>query len=384
MAATRILNSRFCEGWAGRTLPLGLAALISLQGCSLIFATPPPSAHSGTHKGSCTSSAALPVLDGVFAGIEVVRIGFAVDGPDQVDGAPFNRTVDILLGVALGTLFIASAAYGADVASDCKAYEREERRLKASREANPETQAYSPRTPTRDEDEADADEEPAHAPPSGGVGFEFGEPLEAVQQRCAARQGTWSADASGSSCSWTNGPSHVRVALDFCDGGVVDLKPRSLCHIGMSSTLANQDGLAWGKLFTSLTAELRRTFGKPARVRLRYPEECRNPALFYQCLLERKVVARHTWDWENGHTLSLTLGQGGQGTPAVEVNFATRSYLPPPINPAPVTPPSSADTSAATPAAGAPAVPSSSNLPVAPAAPKAPQQRFPDAKTPTR
>jgi len=384
MAATRSLNSRFWEGWTGRTLPLGLAALISLQGCSLIFASRPPSTHSGIRNASCTSSAALPILDGVFAGFQVARTINALQGPDQVEGLPFDRNIDILLGVGLGTFALASAIYGANAVSDCNAYQKEAS-LKATREANRGTPPYSPRTPTyRGEDEAEADEEPAHAPPSGGVGFEFGEPLEAVQQRCAARQGTWSADASGPSCSWTNGPSHVRVALDFCDGGVVDLKPRSLCHIGMSSTLANQDGLAWGKLFTSLTAELRRTFGKPARVRLRYPEECRNPALFYQCLLERKVVARHAWDWEDGHTLSLTLGQGGQGTPAVEVNFATRSYLPPPNNPAPVTPPSSADTSAATPAAGAPAVPSSSNLPVAPAVPNKAQQRFPDAKSPAR
>ncbi len=382
MAATHGLNSRFYEGW-WRTLPLGLAALISLQGCSLIFATRPPSVHSGIRKASCTSSAALPVLDGVFAGLEIVRIGLAANGPEQVQGAPFDRTVDILLGLALGTLFIASAAYGADVASDCKTYEAEDR-LEATREANRETQRYSPRTPTFHESEADADEEePEHAPPSGGVGFEFGEALEAVQQRCAARQGTWSADASGSSCSWTNGANQVRVALDFCDGGVVDLKPRSLCHIGMNSTLANQDGLAWGKLFTSLTAELRRTFGKPARVKLRYPEECRAPAVFYQCLVERKVVARHAWDWEDGHTLSLTLGLGEQGTPAVAVNFATRSYLPPPTDPVAATTPAPADTSAAAPAPTV--VPPSSALPVAPAAPKtAPRQRFPDAKTPER
>jgi hypothetical protein len=99
-------------------------SMVACTGCSLLFVKPPPSTgkiQTGAPK-KCTTSRAMPILDTIVTGFEVVRTGMAVGAdksvysdPDQ----PLSREADIALGVGFAALFLGSAVYGYSATARC-------------------------------------------------------------------------------------------------------------------------------------------------------------------------------------------------------------------------------------------------------------------------
>ena len=90
-----------------------LVCVLPLCGCSLIFVERPPAKHVESAHLTCTTGQALPILDTVFAGLEVARTVYAATADQSVyDKFPISRGADIALGVGFAALFAASAGYG--------------------------------------------------------------------------------------------------------------------------------------------------------------------------------------------------------------------------------------------------------------------------------
>ena len=104
-----------------------MATLISActaanTGCSLLFVKGPPSEPSHARPVACTTSRVAPVLDSVFGGLEVARMGLDLAASDQTfQGAPISRGADIAIGATLATLFLGSAIYGYSATGACSA-----------------------------------------------------------------------------------------------------------------------------------------------------------------------------------------------------------------------------------------------------------------------
>jgi hypothetical protein len=77
----------------------------------------------------CTTSKVAPVLDTVFAGLEVARTGYALSQTEaDYQGQPLSRGADIGLGAAFVALFASSAIYGYLKTGSCAdAKEQQER-----------------------------------------------------------------------------------------------------------------------------------------------------------------------------------------------------------------------------------------------------------------
>jgi len=100
-----------------------IGALAAPQaGCSFLFVQKPPPAES--RRGGvvdCTSANVAPVLDGLVMGFQMVRTGLAMGATDsQYQGAPIDRSADIMFGIGLTTLFAASMIAGFGWTSDCR------------------------------------------------------------------------------------------------------------------------------------------------------------------------------------------------------------------------------------------------------------------------
>ena len=108
-----------CE--LGRAAVLGL--VLACSGCSYVFVTGKPAnveALPPSEPITCTTSKASPVLDTVFAGLEVARTVYAVSSDDSAyRGQTLTRGADIGLGAAFVALFASSAIYGYLVTGAC-------------------------------------------------------------------------------------------------------------------------------------------------------------------------------------------------------------------------------------------------------------------------
>jgi len=98
----------------GRAGILGL--ILSCTGCSFLFVRGKPAnveAMPPSEPVECTTSKASPILDTVFAGLEVARTGYALSRTDSdYSGSQLTRGADIGLGVGFVALFASSAIYG--------------------------------------------------------------------------------------------------------------------------------------------------------------------------------------------------------------------------------------------------------------------------------
>ena len=105
----------------GRAAVLGL--VLACSGCSYIFVTGKPAnveALPPSEPITCTTSKVTPILDTVFAGLEVARTAYAVSLSDgDYSGQPLNRGADIGIGASLVALFASSAIYGYLVTGSC-------------------------------------------------------------------------------------------------------------------------------------------------------------------------------------------------------------------------------------------------------------------------
>jgi hypothetical protein len=103
---------------------LAAASMVACGGCSLLFVTPPQSSgkiQTGAPK-QCTTSRAMPVLDTILTGFEVVRTGLAIGADASVysdPNQPLSREADIALGIGFTALFLGSAVYGYSATARC-------------------------------------------------------------------------------------------------------------------------------------------------------------------------------------------------------------------------------------------------------------------------
>jgi len=114
----------------------GWCWLLLLSGCSFIFVEGPPPDHPQRTIVDCSTSNVAPVLDVLFAGYQMVRIGMAANATDaDYEDAPIDRSADIGFGIGFFVLHTASAVYGFSTTSACKDAKAEaEMRLRAPRE----------------------------------------------------------------------------------------------------------------------------------------------------------------------------------------------------------------------------------------------------------
>ena len=116
------LRSRHRGAWTGAA---AIALLVSTcltagSGCSLAFTRGPPERLEPHQPVKCTKSYALPVLDGLFAASQVIRILYAVSLTDaDYHGMALDRPTDIGLGVGLGVLSAISMAVGVSRVGHC-------------------------------------------------------------------------------------------------------------------------------------------------------------------------------------------------------------------------------------------------------------------------
>jgi pyruvate/2-oxoglutarate dehydrogenase complex dihydrolipoamide acyltransferase (E2) component len=95
-----------------------LCLVVFGNGCSMLFVKPPGRSSGGS---GCTTSKAPPVLDTMFAGWQMVRIGIAAGASEETyRGAALTREADILLGVLLGIVGASSAVYGFRTVEECR------------------------------------------------------------------------------------------------------------------------------------------------------------------------------------------------------------------------------------------------------------------------
>jgi hypothetical protein len=116
----------------GRAGVLGL--ILSCSGCSFLFVRGKPAnveALPPSEPVECTTSKASPILDTVFAGLEVARTGYALSRTDSdYSGSQLTRGADIGLGVGFVALFASSAIYGYVKTGSCAdAKEQHERAI---------------------------------------------------------------------------------------------------------------------------------------------------------------------------------------------------------------------------------------------------------------
>ncbi|MBV9947292.1 MAG: hypothetical protein JOZ69_10625 [Myxococcales bacterium] len=136
---------------------------LATSGCSFLFVKPPRPPDSGTYS-RCTSSNWAPVLDSLVTTVQAVRITLDLVEPDSAfQNAVLNRGSDLAIGVALGTVFVSSAAYGFVEVTRCREGPKREP-SPAADESEPE--ASGPRTPGT-----------ASAPPPPGDAGAPGSPL---------------------------------------------------------------------------------------------------------------------------------------------------------------------------------------------------------------
>ena len=105
------------------TMSICLALGMSMggAGCSFAFAKKAPLDYKNMAAFDCTEGKTLPVLDVIFASIQVARVAIAAGASDEdYEGASLSRGADLGLGVALGALSIASATYGFHVSNECR------------------------------------------------------------------------------------------------------------------------------------------------------------------------------------------------------------------------------------------------------------------------
>jgi hypothetical protein len=106
---------------AAMAICLAVSMYMGGTGCSFMFAKKAPPQYKTMAAFDCTEGRTLPVLDVIVASLQAIRVATAAGAPDAAyEGAALSRGADIGLGVALGTLGIASAAYGFRVTNECR------------------------------------------------------------------------------------------------------------------------------------------------------------------------------------------------------------------------------------------------------------------------
>jgi hypothetical protein len=97
-----------------------------LTGCSFAFVHGPPPRHREMPAFRCTASPALPIVDTVIGGGQVLSaLVYAAISEQAWNDAyngnpPFDRSVAVAVNAVTAALFFGSAIYGYSTTSDCR------------------------------------------------------------------------------------------------------------------------------------------------------------------------------------------------------------------------------------------------------------------------
>src|SRR5437763_6160423 len=94
--------------------------ILSLCGCSWIFVERAPANHQQMVAFDCTSSVAAPVLDGVWAGLNLAGALAAAGANEHNWSGPYDTTTTVIVGVGWAIVSGASAAYGFAQTNACR------------------------------------------------------------------------------------------------------------------------------------------------------------------------------------------------------------------------------------------------------------------------
>lgn len=102
-------------------LTVSLATTAPQIGCSMFFAKGPPEHPALGEEIRCTGSSALPVVDTLLAGTQMIRTLYALSltDADYPPNAPINRDADIALGISFLAIASLSAGIGYSRVSEC-------------------------------------------------------------------------------------------------------------------------------------------------------------------------------------------------------------------------------------------------------------------------
>lgn len=93
----------------------------SMSGCSFLFVNPAPPPEDWSPIVRCTSSDALPIVDALVTGLQVLRTALVVSASDaEYAHSAIPREVDITIGVGLSALFLSSSLVGFRTTSKCR------------------------------------------------------------------------------------------------------------------------------------------------------------------------------------------------------------------------------------------------------------------------
>ncbi|MDX2053938.1 MAG: hypothetical protein SFV15_16165 [Polyangiaceae bacterium] len=295
-----------------------VAAVLSLQSCSIVFSEPAPRAPEAEKPPRCGVRLGLAVADLGFVGLAT-----SVATADLVgNNVRKDRATALLADGAVAALFLASAVYGLSEAEECRAtFAPKEAPEREGPRAQPSSTYRSTHVPS-----PSTSAEPQYAAPSGGAGFVFGESPEQALARCSRNGGAWSTDEGAATCTWLRDQNSVRVQLNFCPVPSNPAAP-ALCRVLFETSPQTTDASVWRRLVTSLQGQLRRRFGPTHDQKVRYPESCKATASFYQCLVDGQIAFRELWGWKDGHRVTLVMDKGGNpGQPSVRISYESGAF----------------------------------------------------------
>jgi hypothetical protein len=153
--------------------------------------------------------------------------------------------------------------------------------------------------------------EPTSPPPEQGLGFTFGLARDQTVRECSHR-GSWSKKAGVYYCSRTPDESLFKgkPALSFCDD--------KLCAVGVAIEVETRDWEAWNARYQEMKKALIELHGPPTVENENVPEECKKDDVV-KCLDDGSASAEATWNWKQGHRVSLTMSKkkSGEGPSAI-------------------------------------------------------------------
>jgi len=126
MTPTRLVSRLHAVAVAGLLPPL-------LAGCGFLFAKGPPTGHEQMESFTCNESNAAPILDIVWASLNVLGAAAALSDPDSYE----NPDQIVVVGLGWGVFSSFSAAHGFRKSKHCRRALQQLADRQAQRRANP-------------------------------------------------------------------------------------------------------------------------------------------------------------------------------------------------------------------------------------------------------
>jgi hypothetical protein len=152
---------------------------------------------------------------------------------------------------------------------------------------------------------------PTSPPPDSGLGFNFGMTKTKAVGVCSQR-GTWSKHEGVYNCSKTPEGSFFegKPVLIFCGD--------KLCAVGLATVVDAKDYPTWKARYDDMKQVLVGLHGPPTVETTNVDAKCQTDQ-FVQCMDDGTATVEATWNWKEGHRVSLTMGKkkSGEGPSAI-------------------------------------------------------------------